>query len=59
MAEWILIIGLSTGPIMPATYKSKTNCEKVGKEFIEGMNKLWVWYKCVPNEAALAEKKDG
>jgi len=58
MIEWILIIGLSNGPIMPATYKTKANCEKVGKEFIDGLNKLVVWYRCVPNEAALGEKKE-
>jgi hypothetical protein len=58
MAAWLLILMASNGPIHTEMYyTSLERCERAGKIWVQDMNRLVVWFKCIPNDSQL--KKEG
>lgn len=57
---WYLILVTSSATLPPIQYNTKDACHRAGQIWVSEMNRLAVWYKCIPNQAALeGEKKDG
>jgi hypothetical protein len=55
---WYLILATSSTVLPPIPYANKDACNRAGQVWVENMNRLSVWYKCIPNDAAALEGKD-